>query len=157
MKIVKCDYCGVDFEKPNCEVNKRNYCNVSCHRAAMSSGSFSLERRNGKSLPCDVCGKIIYVVKSKLKLYKNHFCSLKCSGEWTSKNRIGENAYNFKGKTIEKACLICGKTFFTHVGKKYCCTKCGDIGRKKQIILKCLCCNKEFSIVCGSGGVIFWP
>jgi len=99
--------------------------------------------------------------------YKRKFCSIKCLGNWQSKNCIGEKAPNWKGGKIKKNCIKCGKEFFTIPAKekinKFCSLSCywqdlknrkrphtEDTKRKiglansgQKIIIECSYCSKK--------------
>lgn len=56
---------------------------------------------------CEYCGKIILRYKSEIKNKKHIFCTKKCYGKWSSINKNGINAYNYKGG--KPKCIDCGK------------------------------------------------
>lgn len=71
-----CRVCGKTFR---CSPAERGYyCSPECSR---------LGRRNGKNVPCDVCGKKIYVPKYEFK-FEHHFCSNQCRMKWTVKEQL---------------------------------------------------------------------
>ena len=144
--LIGCDTCGVKFERKPSELSPHNYCCKNCFTAARKSGAIGAERKTGENVPCDNCGKIVYVTKQLLKQYSKHFCDTKCSGEWSSRNRVGDKASNFKGKLREQACAVCGKVFETRVrSQKYCSKPCQNIGRQKKTIVICENCGEEFA------------
>lgn len=71
-KTRKCDFCNKEYE-----LNKNNknskFCSVKCSNAS---------RKNGKYLPCDNCGKIVYFKEKELVRSKTHFCSHKCHDDF---------------------------------------------------------------------------
>jgi len=50
---------------------------------------------------CDWCGKKFEKKYGDTKKTKHHFCSKKCYGQWSSKNRVGKNHPTF-GKHLSK-------------------------------------------------------
>ena len=93
LREFKCLGCGkiVKLRRPK---NKTKYCSVECYRKSKHP-----QRKNGKVIKCEWCGKEIYKPKSSIKKHKHHFCSLECANKWQRRNKI---------KFI---CKVCGKTF----------------------------------------------
>jgi len=80
---------------------------------------------------CIECGKAFTAYRTKGKTAK--FCSRKCHGKWSSKNRVGENHPRWTGGERWKPCQHCGKLFTHKVittfrGMKFCSKACADKG-----------------------------
>ena len=54
-----------------------------------------LVKTKGKNLPCDNCGKSIYVFPCLLKEYKYHFCNVKCHDEFQKDRPSGRKGEKF--------------------------------------------------------------
>ena len=91
MPIVKCKLCSKEFYgKPYFLKNGwAKYCSSSCQYEA---------RRNGKILPCEICGKRTYKQLRKLKKSKSgkFFCSKSCQTIWRNQEFIGVKHHNWK-------------------------------------------------------------
>ena len=117
MPIVKCDYCGKEFNKAPCKIKKDNYhyCGDECR---------CLGRRKRIDLICPVCGKNFQVLLSHYQKYKSCCCSMACSG----KNR--ENK-------IVVTCDYCGKDIIKKpssiLNKNFCNKKCESLSKMKEI------------------------
>jgi len=83
----KCEQCGQLFTVGQWRKNQR-FCSKECQRDYP-----------GKRIVkhCVVCGKEIRIYPSRLKTYKNHFCSIECRGKWMSIHSVGEQAVHWKG------------------------------------------------------------
>lgn len=64
---------------------------------------------HGEERKCAFCGKVIIKKRCHLK-HENSFCSMKCHGEWKSKNILGENSPSFT--SVKVKCDWCGKEIY---------------------------------------------
>ena len=82
-------------------------------------GGVISERRNGKELPCQLCGKIVYIPKYRIKSFK--FCSRKCSSKLSNINRkykpLSETIKNKISKTLMGK--IIGNKHYNWKGGRY--------------------------------------
>ena len=134
MKI-KCDGCGVLFEKEIKFINyaKKHGLRLCCNRkCAQSSRITSIKCR------CDNCGDEIIKHKHDYDVAKHHFCSLRCSTQYNNKLRDRELLERIANKIRKppefSACLECGIKIpkRTSNGKlrKFCSTKCAAESQK---------------------------
>ncbi len=60
--------------------------------------------KNGKEVPCEICGKLVYRKKYKLNKFSVFFCSWKCEKEYQSiKRKILELEDGWRGRREYKA------------------------------------------------------
>lgn len=147
-EVVKCKTCGKDFYIPRSRVKKKNvgiYCSVECKNKGLrvisvcrtcgkefwrksrgkkpycSKRCSGIGRRNGKTIKCEICGKLTYKSKIFIDNAKHHFCSLNCANKFQGRNKL-----RFK-------CKICGIEFMWSKSRiidnnpKYCSIKCRDV------------------------------
>ena len=117
--IVKCDFCGKEFNKPTNKVNESRkngwnlYCSADCRNKA----------KKIKCL-CANCGKELWKTPSEIARSKtgNVFCNKSCACSYNNSHfRLKENNPNWKGgkvgskaytiiayRTYKKACAVCG-------------------------------------------------
>ena len=89
--IVKCDWCGKEFERKRVQVKRHNYCNRAC------LGKANAERfRLYRIKKCDYCGREFEYRGHHAKRNKHYFCCKECSGA-------------FKAKPVTGFCDWCGK------------------------------------------------
>ena len=102
---VKCNciICNNEFYvKPSqIKIGGGKFCSLKCN------GIWHSENMSGENCPnwdggkikgnCIVCNKEIYRNPFLIKRGWNKFCSKKCHGIWDSKNRCGENCFNWQG------------------------------------------------------------
>ena len=90
--------------------------------------------KNGKTIKCEFCGKLIYRPLARLNKYKHHFCSAFCA---TRRCKNGQNVI----------CEFCGKTFyrtkFNIKKKNYCSPQCFAKSLVTSKKVRCAYCNKE--------------
>ncbi len=69
--IIKCDYCGIDFEKQKrvIKITKNNYCSQNC---------YALSQVNKVTFNCEYCGIHVDRVPSKIKQQGHVYCSVEC-------------------------------------------------------------------------------
>ncbi len=92
IRTFKCFGCGkkVTERRPS---NNLKYCSLECYR-----DSDRPQRKSGKTIKCEMCGKKKYKPKSQLKR-KNHFCSIACANKYQGRNKVSFT------------CKICNKKF----------------------------------------------
>lgn len=117
--IIKCDYCGKEFDKPVQQVNQsrkrgyKMYCSPEC-------------RHNSRKIHCFCanCGKELWKTLSEIKESKtgNVFCNKSCACSYNNSHfRTKENNPNWKGgrvganthiinarRNYKAKCAICG-------------------------------------------------
>lgn len=85
--------------------------------------------RGGKDIPCEVCGKIIYITPTRLQKNKHHTCSKKCMSVIASKER------NHK---VMRPCVVCNKEVWykkSHakkVNNSTCSIECAALFKKSS-------------------------
>lgn len=95
--VVKCEYCGKEFEKPTNKVNEslkngwKLFCSDECHKKSKT-----------KKIKCNCanCGKELFKTPAELKRSKtgNVFCNRSCACSYNNSHfRSGENNPNWKG------------------------------------------------------------
>lgn len=93
MKLkVRCDYCGIEFEREKSRIHNRNYCSRKCLGAANG-----LRLKKHKKMICDYCGQEFEYIKRHENRNRHFFCSRECS-------------YKFKEKKVTVECDWCGRT-----------------------------------------------
>ncbi|MEK7219416.1 MAG: hypothetical protein AAB687_01940 [Patescibacteria group bacterium] len=113
MPIVKCKLCLKEFYgKPYFLKNGwAKYCSPACQYKG---------RKNGKNIPCEICGKETYKQLKRLKKSKSgkFFCSKSCQTVWRNQEFIGTKHHNWKTglfayrsvlsrNKIPKFCILC--------------------------------------------------
>lgn len=91
------------------------------------------ETRTGKDLPCEVCGKIVYVVPNRQPTFRA--CSKSCASKLSS---VG---------TITNTCECCRNEFivpFWRNRAKYCSQECYHTKKRKpRISVNCVVCGSN--------------
>lgn len=126
---IKCDKCGVVFNKKPSAIRKNNFCSKKCHYA-FERGRLRPDRKTGIFKNCPICGNEFYVKKCHINLHK--YCSKKC-------RYIGMTKGN-------KICPVCEKEFYAKGNPSrriYCSRKCGDTARNTGKYVLCAVCGKE--------------
>lgn len=117
--IIKCDFCGREFEKPVNKVNESRkkgwklYCSPECRNKAKKI-----------RCTCSYCGKELWKTPSEIARSKtgNTFCNKSCACSYNNSHfRTKENNPNWKGgkagsriytilayRTYKSKCSICG-------------------------------------------------
>ena len=123
-----CIMCNKEY---NAKKDTSKFCSMDCKRTY-----------NQFLVKCAACGKEKIVYRNAYLSKENHFCDNKCQWEWRIKTgeMVGENHPN-KKKYIEVKCENCDKVFpirpdrhkKNKSGKFYCCQKCQDEYKTKQI------------------------
>ena len=99
--LIKCDFCGEEFNKAPSRLSKHNFCNRDCYLKFHSKEVLEYQ--------CEICGKIF----KGDKYNANRFCSRECYNQF----------HNIKNK--ERKCLCCGKIFIARTStNKYCSQEC---------------------------------
>jgi len=107
---VECSWCGSKFLKKKSQVErtKEHFCPGSdCHHKWLAENAAKGEDHPKYSITnvnCSNCGQLTPKRPCDIKRTENLFCSLKCNGEWKSKNLTGKNSHTFKGGKIEVDC-----------------------------------------------------
>ena len=147
--LIKCYHCHIEFNRKPSEISPNcNFCCMGCKRAAHKQDkTLNSNYRGGHDVPCDNCGKKVYLTPSKKKNSKNHFCSRNCQGSWASRNLVGEKASNYKGAKHKSCCQFCEKEFesFAIYNRQFCSYECKSLSQKKINVLICDNCNKEYT------------
>ena|SRR3990167_540083 len=93
----------------------------------MPKGISERNKRKGKEMPCENCGKLKYYKPSRLAKRTNYFCRVQCQGIWAKKTgaRAGENNPRY-GEGIIRTCHNCKKSYRTcpTTNRVYCSSKC---------------------------------
>lgn len=132
-----CKHCGKEFEIYASALSGKtntsgNYCSRKCYNEAQKT--FIGEKNNhytSITVHCANCGKEIKKTPSRLRTYKNAFCSLKCKAEYHHNYVGGEKNPNWNGGNkgyrgedmgrikkahfVGKRCAICGTKEHIHV------------------------------------------
>ncbi len=113
MPVLNCKKCSKTFYGKPSLISKgqAKYCSLPCRYE---------DRKLGKNIKCDLCGKESY---KQLKAIKNSkskkfFCSKSCQTVWRNKEFVGEKHKNWKEglfayrsvldrNKIEKTCTLC--------------------------------------------------
>lgn len=113
----RCPVCSASFMRRS--GNRPVYCSQSC-------AAIDRNRKKAKLWPafqCTNCGTSFKRKPSRVKKYKQRFCSVKCHNDWQVKNNC----------RVTRACEICNRTFvraryFVNVRKdaRFCSRKCLD-------------------------------
>lgn len=103
---LKCDNCGIEFDRNNNQQRKyeNTFCSLECEK------EFKYKETH-ETRECIICKKEFECLKTS----KVQMCSLQCQGKWQSINLTGENANNFNSdfsiQDRTKYCEWCGKEF----------------------------------------------
>lgn len=91
MKLkVRCDYCGIEFERNKSNIHNTNYCSRKCLGKANG-----MRLKKHKKMVCDYCGQEFEYIKRNVDRNKHFFCSKECG-------------YKFKEKKVTLKCDWCG-------------------------------------------------
>jgi len=89
-----------------CEICGKKYISYQKNSKYCSQDCANLRRSlENEYIPCDNCGKLVEVRKSRKRDRKNFFCNSKCHRQYEKEN------YTPRVKKINKICKICGKQF----------------------------------------------
>jgi endogenous inhibitor of DNA gyrase (YacG/DUF329 family) len=97
-----CKQCGKEFEVYKSALEKSNasgnFCGRECYNKYQETlvGEKSVSYKRMR-VNCPNCGKELYVVPSRIRKYKNTFCSIKCRSEYMKEYVGGEKNANWKG------------------------------------------------------------
>jgi len=127
MKIVKCKYCGKEFETNS---KHTKYCSYSCEN-----------KSRYKDAVCLNCGKVFRKCGPNVSC-----CSPSCGKQYQNRD--------LQRRETTVKCAICGKEFTKRTidcektekrnGKHYCSQECMGESFKDRITLICSQCGKEF-------------
>lgn len=95
-KPVKCLHCGKETYKRKYLIEQGNgkYCSRKC-AASHTAKEVCAKRKNGKTISCHFCKKLVY--KNKARLGNRNFCGVRCIGKYK------------KSKRLVLTCAYCGK------------------------------------------------
>lgn len=103
-----CKQCGNPYSRV---YEKNGFCTISFgSKWHASHGTFdswkrsNIGKRSGQYVPCDACGKTIYIVEHQ-KEFRSHFCDRKCRGKYYSTLFSGVGNPMF-GRKLSKESLI---------------------------------------------------
>ncbi len=105
----QCETCGKEFQ-PAFNTSKQ-FCSKACRPP---------RKKTGQNVPCEFCGKVIYIPKCRTKKTKYFFCSNEHQRAWQGRNKV------------DFTCKVCRKPFrwslsyTTKNTPKYCSIKCRD-------------------------------
>lgn len=111
----QCYYCGQQFHRSPSELERRNvvhpYCSRECYERARQEGvaakrQAGVDRHGAHEIPCDQCGKPIYLRPSQLRSAEHHFCSVECRRRFQT--TTGTYASREHMRRQYKQCQICG-------------------------------------------------
>lgn len=88
------------------------FCSRACTDLARSEGKIGSRKREGKNVPCNICGTLTYRKQNKLRKQEFHFCSEPCRVEAQRKKLLDRSGVN-SGKWMSLnggvvACAVCG-------------------------------------------------
>jgi endogenous inhibitor of DNA gyrase (YacG/DUF329 family) len=116
-----CEYCKTDFEvRPH--IKNRKYCSNNCrdeYRKSRTGVDHPLYNRT--DVPCEICGTIVLVTKSRLKNKTHAYCSAECGREAHKRSLTGRpRSNNRSGKYAARVrdggkCVLCGFSVVTNV------------------------------------------
>ena len=119
---------GIEATKKN-----RNARSEEHRRKISDANKGKTKDKTGKFNVCEVCGKEYYVIPARASMTR--FCSIKCKGISTSKNKIGSsNPRYIENLVREKNCEGCGcvmihkspKPITSFLLQKFCTKTCAD-------------------------------
>lgn len=92
MPNLNCNVCGKIFyvKKSHQKLGWGKYCSIECYHSS---------QKTGKVRKCEICGKKVYRIPSKILQSKSgkFFCSKGCHMHWKNKLASRENHWNWKG------------------------------------------------------------
>lgn len=113
----RCETCEKAFQFwPS---QKQRFCSRSCRAKSALMG----RRRHGESVPCAVCGSVVYRTPAQMIQGEVKYCSPACSGIGRTKD------------AVPKECAHCGKAFTVRPSQefvKYCSRECWTLGTVKR-------------------------
>lgn len=130
-----CKHCGKEFFIPKSVISKKtnssgNFCCKRCYSEYQKT--LTKEKNNhstGCVVKCANCGKEVWQIPSKAKIYQNRFCSKKCKSEYHHIYIEGEKNCNWKGGIAQSR----GKDFEVIKREKFQNSYCALCGRKEHI------------------------
>ncbi len=134
-KFLHCLICGKEFYCPKSRIDRgqAKYCSFICAgKARIGTENFhNIDKGHTVTYKCEECGKEKTIKLAVYRKAKNHFCSVQCKNIWQSKNKKGQNHWNWKGGISEKDKLLRRTPEYNQwrllVYKRdyYTCQKCG--------------------------------
>lgn len=130
-----CKNCGKEFSVAKSTISERtngsgNFC---CRRCYNEYQRTLLKEKNnhctGSVAKCANCGKDVWQIPSREKLYKNRFCSKKCKSEYHHQYIEGEKNCNWKGGIAQTR----GSDFERIKREKFQNSYCALCGTKEKI------------------------
>ena len=123
MTLVKCKFCGKEFEKTQAEINKhpshRHFCSTICYT----------ENKRRKPFICSNCGK--EYLSEKPHIYEKNFCSNACLSEYTNKRN------DFTGKKIGRCEVISLDDENSHKDKYWLLKcQCGEVFSVRHVDIR---------------------
>lgn len=113
--------------------------NIGVVNSYLGMQTFFIGNNNSLRSGIPLTERSFFMIKS-CEMCKNNFdgrekfCSKRCWYSWSSKNKIGEKSFAWKGGKTKKNCLVCNKEFFFYphkIGiKKFCSYKCKSASQK---------------------------
>jgi len=137
---LECSICGELFkrEQSNTTKSDNNFCSTTCFGKWIEQKPKEEHARwkgGDIEIDCHECGETITRRRSRVETAERIFCSVNCQGEWRSRNRTGDDAFNWRGghtkyygptwhgqrrKAIDRddeKCVDCGMTRDEHHDK----------------------------------------
>lgn len=87
--------------------------------------------KNGTNYNCNNCGAVFYLIRCRVEKSKNHFCSRKCKGLFTSRNRIKIYPKVIGTCFYCKGDIIAKNAGYVKSYRKYCSHSCATAYRNK--------------------------
>lgn len=114
-----CKQCGKTYRRV---YEKSGFCTISCGaKWNIEHGVFDAwvgsqrGRRSGKNVPCNECGRSLYVVAHQFS-QELHFCNLKCKGKYFGRRFTGSGNPMFGRKNSEEALVKSRRTLLQNHG-----------------------------------------
>lgn len=106
MTIIKCDYCGKEFNrKPSViKLSKQHFCSSDCFK------KYKLDNRT--FVVCENCGKEFCKRPYDIKSKQHHFCSRECNTKYQVRKFKKDIEYYIN----DNGCHICTSHCFNHSG-----------------------------------------
>lgn len=101
-EYVECTMCGKLHYRPQNKLKKgrMHFCSIECsnqYASTINKAGENSPRYTSVKVKCSYCEKEITRTPSLIKKYTNHFCDVKCMGEYYKTSLNKENNPNWKG------------------------------------------------------------